>query len=98
MKEVIIERDIRALESAVETYRTQHQALPMTLADLVAEGAVQNLPQEPFGGEYRLDPNTGSVSSSTHPERLRTFFKRTKPLAYRFPKLEPSYSFPRTWE
>jgi tetratricopeptide (TPR) repeat protein len=98
MKEVIIERDIRALESAVETYRTQHQALPMTLADLVAEGAVQNLPQEPFGGEYRLDPNTGSVSSSTHPERLRTFFKRTKPLAYRLPKLEPSYSFPRTWE
>ena len=76
MKEVIIERDLRILESAVEAYRTQHRALPATLTDLVVAGALPNLPQEPFGGDYRLDPKTGSVSSSTHPERLRTFFKR----------------------
>jgi tetratricopeptide (TPR) repeat protein len=98
MKEVIIERDIRILESAVETYRTQHQTLPATITDLVVAGAISSLPQEPFGGDYRLDTQTGSVSSSTHPERLRTFFKRKKPLAYSFPKIEPSYSFPRTWE
>ena len=76
MKEVIIERDIRILESAVETYRTQHLALPATVTDLVRAGALPSLPQEPFGGDYRLDPKTGSVSSSTHPERLRTYFKR----------------------
>ena len=98
MKEVIIERDLRILESAVEDYRTQHQAPPATLTDLVAAGALPNLPQEPFGGDYRLEPKTGSVSSSTHPERLRTFFKRKKPPTYSFPKVEPSYSFPRTWE
>jgi tetratricopeptide (TPR) repeat protein len=98
VKEVIIERDIRILESAVETYRTQHLALPATVSDLVVAGALPNLPQEPFGGDYRLDPKTGSVSSSTHPERLRTFFKRRKPPSYSFPKVEPSYSFPRTWE
>ena len=56
------------------------------------------LPQEPFEGDYRLDPKTGSVSSSTHPDRLRTFFKRRTPPIYSFPKVEPSYSFPRTWE
>jgi tetratricopeptide (TPR) repeat protein len=98
MKEVIIERDIRILESAVEAYRTQHLALPATLSDLVMAGALSILPQEPFGGDYRLDPKTGSVSSSTHPERLRTFFKREKPITYSFPKVQPSYSFPRTWE
>ena len=98
MKEVIIERDLRILESAVDAYRTQHRALPATFTDLVVAGALPILPQEPFGGDYRLDPKTGSVSSSTHPERLRTFFKRKKPPTYSYPKIEPAYSFPRTWE
>jgi len=97
MKEVTIERDIFILESAVEAYRTQHRTLPATLTDLVRAGALPNLPQEPFGGDYRLDPKTGSVSSSTHPERLRTFFKRKQP-TYSFPNVQPAYSFPRTWE
>lgn len=98
MKEVIIERDVLILESAVEAYRTQHGTLPVTLTDLVAAGALPILPQEPFGGDYRVDRKTGSVSSSTHPERLRTFFKRNKQRAYGFPKVQPSYSFPRTWD
>lgn len=88
MKEVIIERDVLMLERAVEAYRTQHRALPATLADLMVAGVLPSLPQEPFGGDYRLDPKTGLVSSSTHPERLRTFFKRP----------QPTYSFPRAWE
>ena len=98
MKEVIIERDLRLLERAVEAYQVRHQTPPARLRDLVTAGALQNLPEEPFGGDYRLDPKTGLISSSTHPERLRTFFKRKKPLAYLFPKVEPAYSFPRTWE
>ena len=97
MKEVIIERDLLILERAVEAYRTQYQTLPATIADLVAAGALSDLPQEPFGGDYRLDPKTGSVSSSTHPDRLRTFFKRTQP-TYSFPKVKPAYSFPMVWE
>jgi tetratricopeptide (TPR) repeat protein len=98
MKEVIIERDLRLLESAVDAYRTQYRILPATITDLVVTGALPILPQEPFGGDYRLDPKTGSVSSSTHPKRLRTFFKRKKPITYSFPKVESAYSFPRTWE
>ena len=88
MKEVIIERDLRILESAVEAYRTQHRALPATLTDLVVAGALPSLAQEPFGGVYRFDPKTGSVSSSTHPERMRTFSNRQ----------QPAYSFPKAWE
>jgi tetratricopeptide (TPR) repeat protein len=86
MKEVIIERDLRLLESAVEAYRTQYRTLPATLKDLVVAGALPILPEEPFGGDYRLDPKTGAVSSSTHPKRLRTFFKRKQP-TYSFPKM-----------
>jgi tetratricopeptide (TPR) repeat protein len=97
MKEVIIERDLRILERAVEVYQKHHRALPATLTDLVLAGALPILPQEPFGGDYRLDPRTGAVSSSTHPERLRTFFKRKQP-TYSFPKVQPTYSFPKVWE
>ncbi len=98
MKEVIIERDLRTLEDAMKTYQAQHRALPATLADLVAVGILPMLPQEPFEGDYRLDAKTGSISSSTHPDRLRTFFKRKQPIYSLFPKIEPAYSFPRTWE
>ena len=97
MKEVIIERDLRLLEHAVDAYRTQHLALPATLTDLVVAGVLPNLPEEPFGGDYRLDSETGRVSSSTHPERLRTFFKRKQP-TYSFPNVQPNYSFPKAWE
>jgi tetratricopeptide (TPR) repeat protein len=97
MKEVIIERDLRLLENAVEAYQAQHRASPATLTDLVAAGALSGLPQEPFGGDYQLDRETGSVSSSTHPERLRTFFKRKQP-TYSFPKVEPAYRIPMVWE
>ena len=72
-KEVAIERDIRVLESGVEMYRTRHGRLPKRLQDLVKSGFLGRLPQEPFGGTYVLDPNTGAVSSSTHPDRLKVF-------------------------
>ena len=98
MKEVIIERDLRIIEDAVEAYWMQHRTLPATLTDLVATGNLLSLPQEPFGGDYRLDPDTGSISSSTHPTRLRTYFKRTQPIYSLFPKTEPTYTFPRNWE
>lgn len=98
MKEVIIERDVRMLERVVDSYQEKHGAMPMTLAVLVRDGFLPALPQEPFGGEYRLDSKTGLVSSSTHPERLRTFFKRKQAPVALFPKIEPAYVFPRTWE
>lgn len=97
MREVIIERDLRIIENAVEIYVTQHRAIPKALKDLVVAGIISVLPEEPFGGHYQLDPKTGTVTSSTHPERLRTFFKRKQPPIL-LPKIEPAYVFPRAWE
>lgn len=98
MKEVIIERDIQILQRAVEIYRIKHRTLPAALTALVADGLLSGPPQEPFGGRYWFDSKTGAVSSSTHPGRLYTFFKRKQSPVYLFPKVEPAYVFPRTWE
>lgn len=97
MKEVIIERDIRMLHQAVNMYRGKLGTVPEKLSDLVAQNVLMSLPQEPFGGEYRFSRETGEIVSSTHPERLKTFHKRSK-AALLLPLAQPSYVFPRTWE
>lgn len=98
MKEVIIERDIRLLERAIDQYRLRHGHRPPSLAALVEAQVLSALPLEPFGGEYRYDAMTGTVTSSTHPERLKTFHKRNRAPAYLYPKVEqPSYVFPLRW-
>lgn len=72
-KEVVIERDLRGLEQAIQQYRGKHDRLPHALSDLVKDGLLVQIPEEPFGGEYRFDPRTGQVTSSSHPERLKVF-------------------------
>jgi len=98
MKEVIIERDIHQLERAMEIYRTTYGEHPRSRVKLIERRIVRSLPQEPFGGEYFINANTGAVSSSTHPDRLRTFFKRKRAPAYLYPIIQqPVYTFPKTW-
>ena len=75
MREVIVERDIQALEKAVATYRYRRGTLPAALADLVREGVIREIPAEPHGGTYALAPN-GSVSSTRVKTRLKVFRKR----------------------
>lgn len=72
-KEVMIERDLRVLERAITQYQQQHKALPKTLGDLLSAGSLAQIPTEPFGGAYELNSQTGQVSSSTHPTRLKVF-------------------------
>lgn len=72
-KVVMIERDVRLLESAARRYRDRRGHFPDRLQDLVSSGMLPGIPQEPFGGSYELDVRTGSVSSSTHPDRLKVF-------------------------
>jgi hypothetical protein len=71
--EVTIERDIRALDKAVSRYRQREGHLPYTLKDLLRRRDITALPMEPFGGQYTLDTTRGTISSSTHPERLHVY-------------------------
>ncbi len=73
VKEVMIERDIRLLESAVEQYQSIKGRIPSKLTELTLSGIIPLIPEEPFGGSYELDSSTGAISSSTHPKRLKVF-------------------------
>jgi hypothetical protein len=70
-KEVLIARDLLTMDQALTRYRQTRGRTPQTLVDLVKEGYLVEVPEEPFGGEYRMDPETGEIISSTHRERLR---------------------------
>lgn len=72
-KEIIIERDIRNLEAARDAYLKKRGHFPNTLSDLVMSGEIGQLPEEPFGGTYTFDSFTGSISSSSHPKRLKVY-------------------------
>lgn len=74
-KEVLIERDLRALEEAVKQFRLKYAKLPARLSDLIFSGYLTTIPDEPLGGAYHLDSETGKVSSSSRSTRLKVFRK-----------------------
>ena len=73
IKELVLERDLGKLERAADDYHQHHGKFPKRLKDLVADGRLAAIPQEPFGGEYVLDSKLGKVTSSTHPNRLHVY-------------------------
>ncbi|MFZ5468510.1 MAG: tetratricopeptide repeat protein [Myxococcota bacterium] len=79
MKELVVDRDIRQLEAAIEDFRARHGRLPGALSDLVSSGFLRELPEEPLGGTYLLDPSSGEVRSSVVPDRLRPHLTRERP-------------------
>ena len=99
MKEVIIERDIRMLESAVEAYRTQHRITSCDHSRI-------SWWREPFRccHRNRSEETIGWIPRPARSpvRRIRSgcarFLNVENRLAYRFPNVQPSYSFPRTWE
>jgi hypothetical protein len=73
MKRVSLERDLQTLEQAVRNYTQVKGRYPNTLSELVMSGILTRIPNEPYGGTYQLDQKTGTVSSSTHYERMRLY-------------------------
>jgi hypothetical protein len=69
----MIERDLRLLEQAIGLYQRKYRAYPKVLTKLVSAGYLPQIPEEPFGGFYLMDSQTGQVTSSTHPTRLKVF-------------------------
>ncbi len=73
--EVVVERDIQALEKAVAAYKEKTGGLPGTLSEIVLAGLLRSIPEEPHGGRYVLSPD-GSVASDRVTKRLKVFRKR----------------------
>lgn len=70
LKELDLERNLRALETAVDEYRKRFGRAPAKLNDLIEAGIVTSIGRDPFGGEYILDPQTATVDSSSHKPRI----------------------------
>jgi hypothetical protein len=75
IREVTVERDLQALERAVESYREKMGAGPRELSDLVRAGILSGIPEEPNGGRYLMEPG-GMVRSDRVSQRLRVFQKQ----------------------
>lgn len=72
-KEIMIERDLRRLEDAIQRYQQSQRKYPKALSDLVASGILEAIPREPLGGTYQFDPETGQVGSTSRSARLKVF-------------------------
>lgn len=76
LKEVIVERDIRMLEIVIRKYKEANSVYPADLKDLVTKGYIYNIPDEPFGGSYLINPVNGNIYSNKVKERMKVFIKR----------------------
>lgn len=76
LREAIVERDLYQLEEAIGRFHAQHAERPARLEQLVQEGLLRALPQEPFGGRYLYDAGTGEVRSSEVMERMRLMLRK----------------------
>jgi len=72
IREVTVERDLQALERAVEKFRDKTGTVPESLPDLIREGILEGIPQEPNGGRYVIDRG-GTVRSDRVARRLQVF-------------------------
>lgn len=72
--ELALTRDIDVLETAVKTFESRFGRKPADLGELTSHGILSSVPEEPFGGQYILGSDSGTVRSSTghEPRRLRS--------------------------
>lgn len=68
--ELVIERHLQALDSAVQGYRVMTGEAPKTLDELVSFGLIVALPEDPLGGTYRLGEDGRAYSTSLQGGRL----------------------------
>ena len=59
-----VDEDLWALEFFIEKYTEKRRVYPRRLQDLVQEGLVRYIPQDPLGAPYQYDPATGAVGLS----------------------------------
>lgn len=75
IKEVTVERDIKILENAIESFRGGYRRDPEDLRELVERDIIKDLPLEPFGGFYYFNKDDGKIYSSIIKERMRVYGK-----------------------
>ncbi|MBI3388572.1 MAG: hypothetical protein HY027_12610 [Deltaproteobacteria bacterium] len=74
--ELQLANDIDALTNALTQYRERTGAAATSLDDLVTAGVVSEIPHEPFGGRYVLDPKDGAVRNTSRNSPLRLYVSK----------------------
>jgi|GEM_PF-1573116 len=64
IKETINKMHLTELNEAIEKYKEEQEETPDTIEQLVEEGYITEIPEEPHGGEYYIDPYE-NISSTT---------------------------------
>jgi tetratricopeptide (TPR) repeat protein len=65
MREAKLASHLEQLDRAIAVYRQRNGSTPAALASLVESGLITHVPDDPFGGVYVIDAQTGKASSST---------------------------------
>jgi len=65
-----VERDAQALERAAARFEAERGEAPRSLQQLVSEGYLDRIPEDPFGGRYEWRPAERKVRSSANPFRF----------------------------
>jgi tetratricopeptide (TPR) repeat protein len=83
MREARLAADLQRLATAVAGYRARFGHPPASVAALVAANLLTDVPNDPFGGVYEIDPASGSVRSSTRHQPSRLYRSVTAEAAQR---------------
>jgi hypothetical protein len=65
LKAILRDQLADSLEVRLKRFQALEGRRPATLLELVTTGLVRSIPQDPLGGEYFLDPETGAVLSTS---------------------------------
>ena len=96
INELVLARDIDALDAAVATFQASFHRLPAQLTELVTAGMLTAIPREPFGGTYVVDPATGHVHSSLGHQPLRLGSSTFREQFLKTKRLEREHAEPGT--
>ncbi len=69
LKWLKLEESLVIIEYACARFQEKEGRLPSTIRELLQRGYLQEIPEEPFGGEYVI--REGKVYSTTSPKRVR---------------------------
>jgi hypothetical protein len=77
-KELSLTMAFQEIQGAIERYRTRFGRPPKNPGVLTAMGLLEETPKDPFGGEFRIDPKTGRVftTSGATPLKPKEHLKR----------------------
>jgi hypothetical protein len=76
IKEIMIDRDIRILEKARDEFLSKFGRYPQNLDELINEGIIRKIPEEPFGGNYFISPEDHSLQSTSGKGKLKLHFDK----------------------